>query len=163
MIYLFLISAAVYLMFVTACSRCQRNDVCFKSLRMFVVALALITFLDLVMDWNGNPSRSEAFFQEDLAEPNASADSSTLNVGGILFDENRPKKLQSNRISKTSSEYRMESRSNKFQKQGRKSLVALSKDKKKLKKEMISSDKRKDLERTAQTAVFSILLRRVGK
>jgi hypothetical protein len=137
---------------------------------MFVGALALITILDLVVSWNGNPSRSEASFQNDLAglniPQNASMPNEEKNLSHgthawVLFDEDRPAKHGKNQISKASSEYRMESRSKKFQGQRKKSLMVVGQSKPTRK--ILPSHDKKDLKRKAQTAVLGILLHRIGK
>ncbi|MEE9171044.1 MAG: hypothetical protein V3U73_14890, partial [bacterium] len=115
MIYLFLISAAIYLVLVAACDANQKKDVCFIGHRTLIGALALIAFLDLVAEWKVSSSAATAKFdvsvEEVISIPSAEAGLPTPDTEDIAA------------VDKTSSEHRLKSRADKFLAQGERGSI----------------------------------------
>ncbi len=152
MIYLFLISAAIYLVLVAACDANQKKDVCFIGHRTLIGALALIAFLDLVAEWKVSSSAATAKFdvsvEEVISIPSAEAGLPTPDTEDIAA------------VDKTSSEHRLKSRADKFLAQGERGSI-LKQASLKQRARRFHEDERSRL--AARTTMFGILLRRLGK
>ena len=154
MIYLFLISAAIYLVLVAAYDANQKKDVCFIGLRTFIGALALIAFLDSVAEWKVSSLAATANFDVSVEEV------ISISIASAEAGLPTPDTEDSAAVDKTSSEHRLKSRAEKYLAQGERGSI-LKQASLKQRARRFHEDERSRL--AARTTMFGILLRRLGK